>query len=164
MPNIIRKDPFFELIPTIDQLPASLLSILQHWNERAFASAEFFPAVDVLENEHDFMFKAELPGVKPEDLKITFENNVLTLTGERKFEEEEKKENFFRMERRYGKFTRSFTLPAGIDAENVTAFFENGILNITVPKKEEFKPKQITIGVTKPAAVPVKPAAKEKAA
>jgi HSP20 family protein len=94
--------------------------------------------------------------VKQEDLNITLENNVLTIAGERKFEEEEKKENFHRIERRYGKFTRSFTLPASVDAENVNAVFENGLLKITLAKKEEFKPKQITIGVNKAPAVSTK--------
>jgi len=81
---------------------------------------------------------------------------VLTISGERKFKEEEKKENFHRIERRYGKFTRSFTLPASVDPENVNAVFENGLLKITLAKREEFKPKQITIGVNKVPAVSTK--------
>jgi HSP20 family protein len=101
--------------------------------------------------------------VKVEDLAVTLENNVITITGERKFKDEEEEDNFHRIERRYGKFTRSFTLPAGVDSANVNAMFEDGVLNVTLPKREEFKPKQITIGVTKAPVVTVK-TGKEKAA
>lgn len=167
MATLIRRDPFFELTSLQDRVNRLFENAFNGFDgfgfEQPLTSAEFLPPVDILEDEHNIVLKAEIPGVKEEDLKITLENNVLTLAGERKFKEEEKKENFFRVERRYGKFTRSFTLPPGVDAEKVTAVFENGILNITFPKKAEFKPKQITIGVTKPNTFPVKPG-KEKAA
>jgi HSP20 family protein len=132
--------------------------------EQHLTSAEFLPPVDILENEHNITLQAEIPGVKEEDLKITFENNVLTIAGERKFKEEENKENYHRIERRYGRFTRSFSLPAGVDPEKVSATFENGILKVTLPKREEFKPKQITVAVNKTPAISVKPKEKEKAA
>jgi HSP20 family protein len=167
MPNLVRKDPFFELTTLQDRVNQLFNRAFGGFEgvgfEQPLTSAEFLPPVDILEDEHNIMLQVEIPGVKEQDLNITLENNVLTLTGERKFKEEEKKENYYRIERRYGKFTRSFTLPVGVDAEKVEAVFENGVLNITIPKKEEFKPKQITIGVTKPSAVAVKPV-KEKAA
>ena len=167
MANMILKDPLFELTSLQDRVN-QLLS-------RAFGGAEgvgsgqaftplgFLPPVDISEDDHNIKVKAEIPGVKPEDLSLTLENNVLTITGERKFKDEEEKDNFHRMERRFGKFTRSFTLPPGLDAANINANFEDGVLTITLPKKEEFKPKQITIGVTKTPPAQVK-TGKEKAA
>ncbi|MBZ5509284.1 MAG: Hsp20/alpha crystallin family protein [Acidobacteriia bacterium] len=167
MANIIRRDPFFELTSLQDRMNQLFSQAFGGFEglglEQPLTSANFLPPVDISEDEHNITLQAEIPGIKEEDLNITLENNVLTINGERKFKEEEKKENFHRVERRYGKFTRSFTLPASVDSQNVNATFENGVLNITLPKREEFKPKQITIGVTKPAAVPVKPG-KEKAA
>jgi HSP20 family protein len=165
MANIIRRDPFFELTSMRDrmnQLFNQSFGFEGLGMEQPLTEVNFLPPVDISEDEHNIVLLAEIPGVKPEDLNVTLENNVLTITGNRKFKEEEKKENYHRIERRYGKFTRSFTLPATLDPENVNAVFENGILNITLPKKAEFKPKQITIGVKTPTAVAVKN--KEKAA
>ncbi len=167
MANIIRKDPSFELTSLqdrVNQLFNQAFGGFESFGfEQPLSPPTFLPPVDVAEDDHNITLKAEIPGVKVEDVSITLENNVLTITGERKFKEEEKKENFHRVERRYGKFTRSFTLPAGVDSENAKATFEDGVLNITLPKREEFKPKQITIGVTKTPPMAVKPG-KEKAA
>jgi len=167
MPNIIRKDPFFELTSLQDRVNQLFNQAFGGWEgfgfEQPLTSAEFVPPVDILEDEHNILLQAEIPGVKEGDLNITLENNILTITGERKFKNAEKKENFHRIERRYGKFTRSFTLPGGVDFEKVNATFDNGILTVTLPKKEEFKPKQITIDVNKTPAIAVKPV-KEKAA
>jgi len=164
MSNIIRRSPFFELNSLqdrVNQLFNQTFGGFENFGfEQPLTSENFLPPVDIFEDEHNITMQAEIPGVKQEDLNITLENNVLTITGERKFQHEEKKENFHRMERRFGKFTRSFTLPASVDAENVIANFENGLLNITLPKREEFKAKQITIGVNKVPA----PAVKGKAA
>jgi len=160
MSNIIRRNPFFELTSLQDrmnQLFNQTFGGFENFGlEQPLAAENFLPPVDISEDDHNITLQAEIPGVKQEDLNITLENNVLTITGERKFKEEEKKENFHRIERRYGKFTRSFTLPASVDAENVNAVFENGLLKITLAKKEEFKPKQITIGVNKTPAVSTK--------
>lgn len=165
MANIIRRDPFFELTSLRDRMNQLFNQSFGGFEdlglEQPLTEAKFLPAVDIAEDDQNITLQAEIPGVKMEDLKITLENNVLTIAGERKFKEEEKKENYHRIERRYGKFTRSFTLPTGVNAEKVNAVFENGILNITLPKREEFKPKQITIGVKTPE-VAVK--GKEKAA
>lgn len=153
MSNIIRRSPFFELNSLqdrVNQLFNQTFGGFENFGfEQPLTSENFLPPVDISEDDHNITLQAEIPGVKQEDLNITLENNVLTISGERKFKEEEKKENFHRIERRYGKFTRSFTLPASVNAENVNATFENGLLNITLPKREEFKAKQITIGVNK---------------
>ncbi len=165
MSNIIRRDPFFEftsLRDRMNQLFNQSFGFEGPGLEQPLTETNFLPPVDISEDEHNIVLHAEIPGVKPDDLNVTLENNVLTITGNRKFEEEKKKENFHRIERRYGRFTRSFTLPAIMDAENVNAVFENGILSVTLPRKAEFKPKQITISVKTPTAVAVK--SKEKAA
>jgi HSP20 family protein len=160
MSNIIRRNPFFELTSLQDRMNQLFNQTFGGFEnlglEQPLAAESFLPPVDIAEDDHNITLQAEIPGVKQEDLNITLENNVLTIAGERKFKEEEKKENFHRIERRYGKFTRSFTLPASVDAENVNAVFENGLLKITLAKKEEFKPKQITIGVNKAPAVSTK--------
>lgn len=103
------------------------------------------PPVDIQETGDAYMFHAELPGLTKEDIHITLENNVLRVSGERKFEKDAKKENYHRVERTYGTFTRTFTLPTQVDAEKVQAAFENGILTITVPKAEQAKPRRIAI-------------------
>ncbi|HVG08247.1 MAG TPA: Hsp20/alpha crystallin family protein [Thermoanaerobaculia bacterium] len=103
------------------------------------------PPVDIQENGDAYLFHAELPGMSKEDIHITLENSVLRVSGERKFEKDAKKENYHRVERTYGTFTRTFTLPTQVDPEKVQAAFENGILTITVPKAEVAKPRRITI-------------------
>ena len=167
MSNIIRKSPFFELTSLQERVNQLFSQAFGGFEGLGFGqpitSPNFLPPVDILEDDHNIKLKAEIPGVKVEDLAVTLENNVITITGERKFKDEEEEDNFHRIERRYGKFTRSFTLPAGVDSANVNAMFEDGVLNVTLPKREEFKPKQITIGVTKAPVVTVK-TGKEKAA
>lgn len=103
------------------------------------------PPVDIQENGDAYLFHAELPGMSKEDIQITLENSVLRVSGERKFEKDAKKENYHRVERTYGNFTRTFTLPTPVDPEKVQAAFENGILTITVPKAEQAKPRRIAI-------------------
>jgi HSP20 family protein len=169
MANLVRKDPAFELTSLQDRVNQLFRQAFGGFEGFAFehpiTSPSFIPPVDILEDDHNIKLKAEIPGVRAEDLGITLENNVLTITGERKFEDQEEKDNFRRIERRYGKFSRSFTLPGGVDSTNVTANFVDGVLNITLPKREEVKPKQITIGVSKTPVTPVTPKpGKEKAA
>jgi HSP20 family protein len=111
-------------------------------------SRGWVPAVDVYEtDEHEVVLKAELPEMRREDIHLTFENGVLTLKGERKFEQETKRENFQRMERRYGSFSRSFTLPNTVDAARISAAYKDGVLTIRLPQREEAKPKQIAVNV-----------------
>jgi HSP20 family protein len=115
-------------------------------------STGFVPAVDIYEDEHAITLKVEVPGIEEKDIEVLLENQTLTLRGERKFEKEEKEENFHRIERRYGSFTRSFTLPNTVDSENVKAEYANGVLSVRLPKRAEAKPRQIKVGVTqKPA-------------
>lgn len=111
------------------------------WGEGHWA-----PVVDILETANkDVVVKAELPDMKREDIKVTFENNVLTIEGERKFADEPARENYHRIERQYGAFRRSFTLPASVDASRVQAGYQDGVLTITLPRREETKPRQIQI-------------------
>ncbi len=107
------------------------------------------PAVDIFEHEDNIVLKAELPGIDPKDVNIHVENNVLSLRGERKFETEVKREDCHRVERAYGTFSRSFTLPNVVNTEKIDAEYKDGVLKVTLPQKEEAKPKQISIAVGK---------------
>jgi len=107
------------------------------------------PPVDIYEDGDNLVLKAELPGLSPEDVQIRVEDNTLYLKGERKFEKEVKEQNYHRIERSYGTFTRTFSLPNSIDADKVAASFKDGVLTLTMPKKEEAKPKTIKINVSK---------------
>ncbi len=115
-------------------------------------AASFAPAVDVFENGEKVVLKLDLPGIKEEDLDIRVENQNLSVRGERKFESEEKEENFHRIERRYGSFFRSFSLPTTVDTENVTASYEAGVLKLELKKKASAQPKQIKLNSTVSAA------------
>jgi HSP20 family protein len=115
--------------------------------EEALTTSTFAPPVDVYEDEHNITLKIEVPGIDEKDVDVRIENNTLTVQGERKFEKEEKEENFRRVERQYGSFTRSFTLPNTVDPEKVQASYEKGILKIQLAKKAEAKPKQIKVNV-----------------
>jgi HSP20 family protein len=110
-------------------------------------TGNWVPAVDILEDDHNLTVKAELPGVEAKDVAVTLENNVLTLKGERRIEKEVKKENYHRIEREYGTFARSFALPPLMDPENVRANFTNGLLTITIPKKEHATTRSIEVKV-----------------
>lgn len=110
------------------------------------------PAVDIFENEHELVVKADLPEVKPEDLDIRVENNVLTIRGERKFEKKENENNYLRVERVYGAFSRSFALANTVNAEAIKADYRNGVLELHIPKREEAKPKQIKVNVSTQAS------------
>ncbi len=113
----------------------------------SLAAGNFVPAVDVYEDEHKVVLKLEVPGIRKEDLDIRVEGRTLTVKGERKFENEEKEENFHRIERRFGSFVRSFTLPNTVDLENIDATTTEGVLTLTLTKKPEAKPKQIQVKV-----------------
>ena len=110
-------------------------------------SKGWMPPVDIYTTDsHEVVIKAELPDMRREDIQVTFENNVLTLRGERKFENEQNRGNYQRMERYYGSFSRSFTIPSTIDAAKISASYKDGVLTVTLPQREEAKPKQITGG------------------
>jgi len=115
--------------------------------DEALTTANFAPAVDVYEDEHNITLKLEVPGIDEKDIDVSIVNNTLTVCGERRFEKEEKEENFQRIERQYGSFTRSFTLPNSVDPEQVSAHYHKGVLKIRLAKKTEAKPKQIKVNV-----------------
>ena len=109
------------------------------------------PAVDIFEGQHELVVKADLPDIKPEELDIRVENNILTIRGERKFEKKVDEKNYLRVERAYGAFSRSFSLANTVNAEAIKAEYKNGVLGLTIPKREEAKPKQIKVNVEAPA-------------
>ena len=113
----------------------------------ALTTANFAPPVDVYEDEQGVTLKIEVPGIDEKDIDVSIVNNTLTVCGERRFEKEEKEENFQRIERQYGSFTRSFTLPNSVDPEQVSAHYNKGVLKIRLAKKAESKPKQIKLNV-----------------
>jgi HSP20 family protein len=147
---ITRWDPFRE----VAALQNRVNSLFRDFNEgeSSTTTASFIPAVDVYEDEKKVVLKLEVPGIEEKDLDVSVENNVLTVKGERKFEKEEKEENFHRIERRYGSFYRAFTLPSTVDTENVNAKYEAGILKLELQKKPEAQPKQIKVNVGKSLA------------
>ena len=116
-------------------------------NEEVPALASWTPAVDIYEDKDAYLIKAELPEIEKEDVKVSLDNNVLTISGARKFEHEDKRDNYHRVERAYGQFTRSFTLPNNVETEKIGAEFKTGVLRLTIPKKEEAKPKQIEVSI-----------------
>ena len=140
--TLVRWDPVRELASMeIDRLNR----MFSEFAGQPFGRS-WMPAVDVYESDdHEFVIKAELPDMKRDDISVTFENGVLTLQGERKAEHETSKDRFHRIERQYGSFSRSFTLPATVDAGRISAAYKDGVLTIRVPQREEAKPKQIEV-------------------
>jgi HSP20 family protein len=118
----------------------------EEWNLTSWA-----PAVDIYETAHELVVKADLPEVDPKELDIRVENNLLTIGGERKFEKKVNEENYLRVERAYGSFSRSFSLTNTVNADAIKADYQNGVLTLTIPKREEAKPKQIKVNVGAPA-------------
>lgn len=151
MNQITQWDPFRELEDMHRRLSTLMNggapSRRRNGSQDSLAAAEWSPAVDITEDDQSYVIKAELPEVKKEDVRVTLENGVLTLTGERKLEKEEKGRKYHRIERAYGTFSRSFALPENIDAGRVTAAFKDGMLTVTVAKSENAKPKQIEVKV-----------------
>jgi HSP20 family protein len=124
--------------------------VLERAGEESSLTA-WAPSVDIYETEHELVVKADLPEVDPKDLDIRVENNILTIRGERKFEKNVSQENYLRVERAYGSFARSFTLANTVNSEAIKADYQNGVLTLSIPKKEEAKPKQIKVNVGTPA-------------
>jgi HSP20 family protein len=148
MTVVTRWDPFREFSTLQDRMNRLFQdSFSQPGREESLTTSQFAPAVDVYEDEHNITLKIEVPGVDEKDIDIRVENNTLTVHGERKFEKEEKEENYRRVERQYGSFTRSFTLPNTVDSENIAADYDKGVLKIRLAKKAEAKPKQIKVNV-----------------
>jgi HSP20 family protein len=143
---ITRWDPFREVVALQNRVN-SLFQNLNDGENHPLSTASFVPAVDVYEDEKKVVLKLEVPGIEEKDLDVSVENNTLTVKGERKFEKEEKEENFHRIERRYGTFFRAFTLPSTVDTENVQASYNAGVLRLELKKKPEAQPKQIKVNV-----------------
>jgi len=146
MTVLTRWDPFRELNVLQDRMNR-LFHDFAPRGEQDLTAGNFVPPVDIYEDEQGITVKAELAGLDPKDVDVRVENNTLTIKGERKFEKEEKEENFHRIERRYGSFVRSFTLPPTVDTDTVKADYDNGVLKIQLAKRAEAKPKQIKVNV-----------------
>lgn len=146
MTYITRFEPFRDLFNLQGQVNR-LFQDFGRGSDELMTTGTFVPPVDIYEDEHSISLRLEVPGVQENDIDIRLENNTLTVRGQRNFEKEEKEENFHRIERRYGAFSRSFTLPNTVDSEKVEANYENGVLKIKLAKRAEAKPKQVKINV-----------------
>jgi HSP20 family protein len=163
MTTMTRFVPFRSPLEGVAVLQNRLNSIFNDFaspngdmQNESLSAGNFIPPVDIYEDAQKLVLRLEVPGIPQEDLQINLENQTLTVKGERKFVKDEKEENFHRLERRYGSFVRSFTLPATIETESAQANYENGVLSVTLQKKEAAKPKQVKIeigsgGNSKPA-------------
>ncbi len=157
MTTLTRFVPFRSPLADVAVLQNRLNSIFNDFarpegEQESLAMGNFIPPVDVYEDEHQVVLKLEVPGIKQADLDVRVENQTLTVKGERKFEKDEKEENFHRIERRYGSFTRSFTLPQTVDAGTVKAGYDAGVLTVSLSKKEAAKPKQVKVEIGTTAA------------
>ena len=151
--SIVRWEPFRDMVTIQGRLNRQFDEAFRGVPRPAGSGEEFAlgawaPVVDIFEQEGAIVLKAELPGVDPKDVDVRVENNVLTLRGERKLDTEVKKESYHRVERSYGGFGRSFTLPTAVDTEKIKAEYKDGVLRVTLPKRGEAKAKQISISVT----------------
>ena len=147
---LVRRRPFRDLVSIQDEvnrLYNDFFGGFPSMFDTELSRSEWTPSVDISETKDEIVVKTEVPGMNKDDIKITLQDNVLTLRGERKQEKEEKETNFHRMERCYGSFTRSFNLPTVVQADKIKATYKDGILNVTLPKAEEVKPKQIPIEI-----------------
>jgi HSP20 family protein len=147
MTVLTRFYPYRELNTLQERVNRLFHESFSGGREESLATSSFAPAVDVYEDEHHVTLKIEVPGIDEKDIDVRVENNTLTVHGERKFEKEEKEENYRRVERQYGSFSRTFTLPNTVDTESVSADYEKGVLKIKLAKKAEAKPKQIKVNV-----------------
>jgi len=144
--SITRYDPFRDLRMLQDEVNRLFSSNLSGaFSDQGIARGAWAPSVDIYENKDQIVLEAELPGMNREDFDLSLENNVLTLRGERRFEKKDESDNYHRVERSYGSFTRSFTLPQTISPENVTAEYKNGVLRVLLQKREEIKARRIEI-------------------
>ena len=151
MTLLTRWEPFSEISTLQDRMNRMNRLFRQSYSpegpEEALTTMNFVPPVDIYEDEHNIALKLEVPGIDEKDIDVRIEGNTLTVHGERKIENEEKEENFRRIERQYGSFTRSFTLPSSVDPGQVSAHYDKGVLKINLAKKAEAKPKQIKVNV-----------------
>ena len=150
MRTLSRFEPFRGASTLQQQLNRVFNDVFERAGEESNLTS-WAPAVDILETEHDLIVNADLPDMDPKDLDIRVENNILTIRGERKFEKKVSEDKYLRVERAYGSFSRSFSLANTVNAEAIQAEYQNGVLTLTIPKREEAKPKQIKVNVAAPA-------------
>jgi HSP20 family protein len=143
---IVKWDPFSEMEAMFDRYTRAV-GWPRRGSQELMATRDWAPLVDIAETDHEFFIKAEIPEVNKEDVKVTVDNNVLTIRGERKQEKEEKGKKFHRVERYYGTFARSFTLPENVDQAKIEASFKDGMLNLRLPKTEKVRAKEIEVKV-----------------
>ena len=151
MTRFDRYDPFEELLPLRNTLDRLLTKFVPD-KEEPILTAKWAPVADIIETKDAYIVRAELPGIEEKDISVEIENGVLTMKGERKFEKATDEKDYRRIERMYGNFLRSFTLPQNVYADKVTAAFVNGVIEVNVPKKEEAKPRKITLDIKKKLA------------
>lgn len=148
MPTITRWEPFRNLTSFQEQMNRLFEDALFRGRADDSALTSWAPAVDIYETQDELVVKADLPEVNEKDLDVRVENNMLTVRGERKFEREVSEDSYLRVERSYGSFTRSFSLPNTVNTEAIKAEYRNGVLTVRMPKREESKPKQIKVSVS----------------
>lgn len=142
MPAVVRFDPFRDITTLRDEMNRLFSRAV---GDGSGATSNWTPPVDIFETDSEIVLRAELPGLKPDDIDIEVDDNVLTLKGERRFEEKVEEGRYYRLERAYGRFQRSLTLPQGVKPDEISAQFENGVLSVRVPKADEVKPRKITV-------------------
>ncbi|MHB8411137.1 MAG: Hsp20/alpha crystallin family protein [Candidatus Acidiferrales bacterium] len=147
MNSISRWEPFRNVSSLQEQVNRLFESTFPHKGDESTLTA-WAPAVDVYETENELVIKADLPEISEKDLDVRVENNMMTIRGERKFEQQVKEDSYLRMERAYGSFSRSFSLPNTVNTEAINADYKNGVLTVTLPKRAESKPKQVKINIT----------------
>jgi HSP20 family protein len=144
--SIVRYDPFRDLRTLQEEVNRLFTgNLARTFDDEGIARGSWSPSVDIYENKDQIVLEAELPGMKREDFDVSVENNVITLRGERQFEKKDESDHYHRVERAYGSFTRSFTLPNTVSTEGATADYRNGVLRVTLPKREETKARRIEI-------------------
>jgi HSP20 family protein len=145
--TLVRWRPMRDVWSIQDEINRTFDNFFGRTEREEWTESRWAPAVDISENKDDLMVNVEVPGMKKEDIKVTLQDGILTVKGERKQEKEEKDKNFHRVERSYGSFCRSFTLPTTVQGDKIKANYKDGILMISLPKVEEVKPKEISIDV-----------------
>jgi HSP20 family protein len=146
--NIVRFDPFREVAFLQDRMNRVFGDLSKRFDDDVTARGAWVPPVDIFENdEHELVLKAELPDLKREDIDIRVENNALTLSGQKKEEQEVNEDRYHRIERTFGHFSRTFTLPTTVDTAKIAAEYKNGVLTVKLPRREDARPKQIQVQI-----------------
>ena len=151
--TVVRFEPLRELSSLQNEMNRLFNTVFDGPTPSGATMRRWMPAMDLVESGEEFVLRADLPGMGEDDVNIELEDSTLTISGERKAEHEAKGEGFYRVERATGAFSRSLTLPKGVDPESVTARFDRGVLEVRIPKPAERKPRRISIGGTEPAAI-----------